>query len=206
MKMKKLVVGLLASALLVATVATTAFAASSPKTDTVTPTEAPSEPGKSSPSKPSQTDNVDVLASGISGDVIKYDGVDLDPTIPADLYKLSADVIASARAQGASNILKAVDAEDSSNHDGKGVNYKDTITVRFRSSAFKAGMKITVFHLADGQSQFEKITPDWSSSPHREHLTRLVRQLRSFRSLQSSALQALCSLAQKSDMQNKLMW
>ena len=160
MKMKKLVVGLLASALLVATVATTAFAASSPKTDNVTPTEAPSKPGKSTPSKPSQTDNVDVLASGISGDVIKYDGVDLDPTIPADLNKLSADVIASARAQGASNILKAVDAEDSSNHDGKGVNYKDTITVRFRSSAFKAGMKITVFHLADGQSQFEKITPD----------------------------------------------
>jgi hypothetical protein len=160
MKMKKLVVGLLASALLVASVATTAFAAQSPKTDNVTPTEAPSKPGKSTPSKPSKTDNVDVLASGISGDVIKYDGVDLDPTIPADLYKLSADVIASARAQGASNILKAVDAEDSSNHDGKGVNYKDTITVRFRSSAFKAGMKITVFHLPEDTKQWEKITPD----------------------------------------------
>ena len=160
MKMKKLVVGLLASALLVATVATTAFAASSPKTDTVTPTEAPSKPGKSTPSKPSQTDNIDALASGISGDVIKYDGVDLDPTIPADLYKLSADIIAAARAQGAANILKAVDAEDSSNHDGKGVNYKDTITVRFHSSAFKAGMKITVFHLPEDTKQWEKITPD----------------------------------------------
>jgi len=160
MKLKRLVVGLVASALLVATMATTAFAASSPKTDTVTPTEAPGKPGKSTPSKPSQTDDVDVLASGISGDVIKYDGVDLDPTIPADLYKLSADIIAAARAQGADYILKAVDAEDSSNHDGKGVNYQDTITVRFRSSAFKAGMNIIVFHLADGQTEFEKITPD----------------------------------------------
>lgn len=160
MKMKKLVVGLLASALLVATVATTAFAASSPKTDTVTPTEAPSKPGKSTPSKPSQIDDVDALASGISGDIIKYDDVVLDTAIPADLYKLSADTIAAARAQGAANILKAVDAEDSSNKDGKGVTYKDTITVRFKSSAFRAGMKITVFHLADGQTQFEKITPD----------------------------------------------
>ena len=165
MKLKRLVVGLVASALLVASLTTTAFAAQSPKTEDVTPTpvpskETPSKPGKSSPSKPSKTDNVDVLASGISGDVIKYDGVDLDPTIPADLYKLTADIIASARAQGATYILKAVDAEDSSNHNGKGVNYQDTITVRFHSSAFKAGMKIIVFHLADGQTQFEKITPD----------------------------------------------
>ena len=163
MKLKRLVVGLVASALLVASMTSTAFAAQSPKTENVTPTPVPSKPGKpgkSSPSKPSKTDNIDALASGISGDVIKYDGVDLDPTIPADLYKLNASIIAAARAQGAANILKAVDAEDSSNHDGKGVNYKDTITVRFHSSAFKAGMKITVFHLADGQTQFEKITPD----------------------------------------------
>ena len=160
MKLKRLVVGLVASALLVATMATTAFAASSPKTADVTPTQAPGKPGKSSPGEPSKTDDVDVLASGISGDVIKYDGVDLDPTIPADLYKLSADIIAAARAQGADYILKAVDAEDSSNHDGKGVNYQDTITVRFRSSAFKAGMNIIVFHLADGQTEFEKIIPD----------------------------------------------
>ena len=163
MKLKRLVVGLVASALLVASMTSTAFAAQSPKTENVTPTPVPSKPGKpgkSSPSKPSKTDNIDALASGISGDVIKYDGVDLDPTIPADLYKLSADIIAAARAQGAANILKAVDAEDSSNHDGKGVNYQDTITVKFHSAAFKAGMKITVFHLADGQTQFEKITPD----------------------------------------------
>ena len=165
MKLKRLVVGLVASALLVASMTSTAFAAQSPKTENVTPTPAPSKgtpstPGKSSPSTPSKTDNIDALASGISGDVIKYDGVDLDPTIPADLYKLTADIIAAARAQGAANILKAVDAEDSSNHNGKGVNYQDTITVRFHSSAFKAGMKITVFHLADGQTQFEKITPD----------------------------------------------
>ena len=165
MKLKRLVVGLVASALLVASMTSTAFAAQSPKTENVTPTPAPSKgtpstPGKSSPSTPSKTDNIDALASGISGDVIKYDGVDLDPTIPADLYKLTADIIAAARAQGAANILKAVDAEDSSNHNGKGVNYQDTITVRFHSTAFKAGMKITVFHLADGQTQFEKITPD----------------------------------------------
>lgn len=160
MKLKRLVVGLVASALLVASLTTTAFAAKSPKTQNVTPTEAPSRPGKSTPSKPSHTDDVDALASGISGDVIKYDAIALDPAIPADLYKLSADIIAAARAQGAANILKAVDAEDSSNHDGKGVNYQDTITVKFHSAAFKAGMKITVFHLADGQTQFEKITPD----------------------------------------------
>lgn len=165
MKLKRLVVGLVASALLVATMTTTAFAAQSPKTENVTPTpvpskETPSTTGKSTSSTPSKTDNVDVLASGISGDVIKYDGVDLNPTIPADLYKLTADLIAAAKAQGATNILKAVDAEDSSNHNGKGTNYQDTITVRFHSSAFKAGMKITVFHLADGQTEFEKITPD----------------------------------------------
>ena len=167
MKLKKLVVGLVASALLIASMTTTAVAATSPKTEDVTPapTQAPSKgrpgkPGKSSPSKPSKTDDVDALASGITGEVIKYDGVDLDPPVPADLYKLNADIIASARAQGAANILKAVDAEDSSNHDGKGVKFKETITVRFKSSAFKAGMEITVFHLADGQTQFEKITPD----------------------------------------------
>ena len=160
MKLKRLVVGLVASALLVASMATTAFASSSPKTADVTPTQVPSKPGKSTPGESSKTDNVDVLASGISGDIIKYDDVVLDTAIPADLYKLSADTIAAARAQGAANILKAVDAEDSSNKDGKGVTYKNTITVRFKSSAFRAGMKITVFHLADGQTQFEKITPD----------------------------------------------
>ena len=167
MKLKRLVVGLVASALLVASMTTTAFAAKSPKTEDVTPTptsapssENPSTPGKSSPNTPSKTDNVDALASGISGDVIKYDGIALDPSVPANLYKLSADIIAAAKAQGAANILKAVDAEDSANKDGKGVTYNDTITVSFKSSAFKAGMKITVFHLADGETQCEKITPD----------------------------------------------
>ena len=163
MKIKKLLVGVVASVLVVASVATTAFAAQSPSTDktpTPTPKPAATSSSGSSTSTKSQDINPDVLASNISGDVIKYDGVDLDPTIPADLYKLSADIIAAARAQGAANILKAVDAEDSSNHDGKGVNYQDTITVKFHSAAFKAGMKITVFHLADGQTQFEKITPD----------------------------------------------
>ena len=167
MKLKKLVVGLVASALLVASMTTTAFAAKSPKTEDVTPTPTPapssentSTRDKSSPRTPSKTDNVDALASGISGEVIKYDGVDLAQIIPADLYKLSADTIAAARAQGAANILKAVDAEDSSSKDGKGDKYQNSITVRFKSSAFKAGMKITVFHLADGQTQFEKITPD----------------------------------------------
>ena len=168
MKIKKLLVGVVASALVVASMATTAFAANSPSTDKVpTPTVAPSNPGtsgssgssSSSSSSTAQTINPDVLASNISGDVIKYDGVDLDPTIPADLAKLSVDTINSAKAAGAGNILKAVDAEDSSNHDGKGVNYQDTITVRFHSSAFKAGMKITVFHLPDNGS-WEKITPD----------------------------------------------
>lgn len=167
MKLKKLVVGLVVSALLAASMTTTVFAAKSPKTENVTPTPTqapskgkPSKPGKSSPSKPSKTDNVDALASGITGEIIMYDGVALDPTVPADLYKLTAGTIAKARAQGAANILKAVDAEDSSSKDGKGDKYQETITVKFSSSAFKAGMKITVFHLADGQTQFEKITPD----------------------------------------------
>ena len=159
MKIRKLIVGVVASVLVVASMATSAFAASSPSTDkVVTPTPKPSS--SSSSSTKTQDINPDVLASNISGDVIKYDGVDLDPTIPADLAKLTKDIIKSAQAAGAANIIKAVDAEDSSNHNGKGVNYKDTITLRFRSSAFKAGMKITVFHLPEGTNTWEKITPD----------------------------------------------
>ena len=69
-------------------------------------------------------------------------------------------IIASAKALGTGGILKAVDCEDSANPNGKGVLYQDTITVRFRSSAFKAGMKITVLHQPDGSSDWEKITPD----------------------------------------------
>ena len=169
MKIKKVLVGIVASALVVASMATTAFAANSPSTDKVpTPTVAPSNPGtsgssgssSSSSSSTAQTINPDVLASNISGDVIKYDGVDLDPTIPADLAKLTKDIIQGAINAGAKNIIKAVDAEDSSNHDGKGTNYQDTITVRFHSSAFKAGMKITVFHLPEDTKQWENITPD----------------------------------------------
>ncbi len=162
MNIKKILVGVVASVLVVASVATTAFAANSPSTDkTPTPTPKPAATSSSGSSTSTKTQDInpDVLASNISGDVIKYDGVDLDPTIPADLAKLSVDTINSAKAAGAGNILKAVDAEDSSNHDGKGVNYQDTITVRFHSSAFKAGMKITVFHLPDNGS-WEKITPD----------------------------------------------
>ena len=134
MKVKKMLVGIVASVLVVASVATTAFAANSPSTDkVVTPTPAPSTSGgsgSSSSSKSSGTIDVDALASGISGDVIKYDGVDLDPTIPADLYKLTKDIIQSAINAGAKNIIKAVDAEDSSNHDGKGVNYQEGATGR----------------------------------------------------------------------------
>ena len=163
MKIKKLLVGVVASVLVVASVATTAFAAQSPSTDkTPTPTPKPAATSSSGSSTSTKTQDInpDVLASNISGDVIKYDGVDLDPTIPADLAKLTKDIIQGAINAGAKNIIKAVDAEDSSNHDGKGVNYQDTITVRFHSSAFKAGMKITVFHLPEDTKQWEKITPD----------------------------------------------
>lgn len=167
MKIKKLLVGVVASILVVASVATTAFAAQSPSTDVVvTPTPAPSTPSRPSrPSRPSGRTggaafNADVLASNISGDVIKYDGVDLDPTVPAILKKLADSTIASAKALGTGGILKAVDVEDSTNPNGKGTLYQDTITVRFKSSAFKAGMKITVLHLPDGSSNWEKITPD----------------------------------------------
>jgi len=161
MKIKKLLVGVVASVLVVASVATTAFAANSPSTDKI-PTPTPKQTSSSSGSgtKTTPTIDPDVLASNISGDVIKYDGVDLDPTIPADLAKLTKDIIQGAINAGAKNIIKAVDAEDSSNHDGKGTNYQDTITVRFHSSAFKAGMKITVFHLPEDTKQWEKITPD----------------------------------------------
>ena len=161
MKIKKLLVGVVASVLVVASVATTAFAANSPSTDK-TPTPTPKQTSSSSGSgtKTTPTIDPDVLASNISGDVIKYDGVDLDPTIPADLAKLTKDIIQGAINAGAKNIIKAVDAEDSSNHDGKGINYQDTITVRFHSSAFKAGMKIIVFHLPEDTMKWEKITPD----------------------------------------------
>ena len=50
--------------------------------------------------------------------------------------------------------------EDSQSPNGKGTLYQNTITVRFRSSVFKAGMKITVLHQPDGSSDWEKITPD----------------------------------------------
>ena len=167
MKIKKILVGVVASVLVVASVATTAFAAQSPSTDVVvTPTPAPSNPSRPSrPSRPSGRSggaaiNADVLASNISGDVIKYDGIAIDPTIPAILKKLSDSTIASAKALGTGGLLKAVDVEDSTNANGKGTLYQDTITVRFKSSAFKAGMKITVLHLPDGSSNWEKITPD----------------------------------------------
>ena len=170
--MRKFVVGLVASALVVASMATTVFAAKSPSTDNVTPTPtvttAPSKsddsdkstsPKKSSSSKSSSTkSNAAVFASNISGEVIKYDGVDVSS--PAILKQLSDSIIASAKALGTGGILKAVDCEDSANPNGKGVLYQDTITVRFRSSAFKAGMKITVLHQPDGSSDWEKITPD----------------------------------------------
>ena len=173
MKMRKFVVGLVASALVVASMATTVFAAKSPTTEDVTPTPtvttAPSKssdsgkkstsPKKSSSSKSSSTkSNAAVFASNITGDIIKYDGVDVNS--PAILKQLSDSIIASAKALGTGGILKAVDCEDSANPNGKGVLYQDTITVRFRSSAFKAGMKITVLHQPDGSSDWEKITPD----------------------------------------------
>ena len=142
----------------------TAFAAGSPSTGNVTPTPtvAASDSSKKAPAKKSTSgtakSNAAVYASNISGDVIKYDGVDVSS--PAILKQLSDSTIASAKALGTGGILKAVDCEDSANPNGKGVLYQDTITVRFKSSAFKAGMKITVLHLPDGSSNWEKITPD----------------------------------------------
>jgi len=172
MKMRKFVVGLVASALVVASMATTVFAAKSPTTDNVTPTPtvAPSTSGGSSSSGSSKSSggssssssstksNAAVFASNITGEIIKYDGVDANS--PAVLKQLSDSIIASAKALGTGGILKAVDCEDSANPNGKGVLYNDTITVKFKSSAFKAGMKITVLHQPDGSSDWEKITPD----------------------------------------------
>ena len=171
MKMRKFVVGLVASALVVASMATTVFAAKSPTTDNVTPTPtvAPSTSGGSSSSGSSQSSggssssssssssaksSAAVFASNISGEVIKYDGADTD-VHAAVLKQLSDSVIASAKALGTGGILKAVDVKDSL----KGM-YQSSITVRFRSSAFKAGMKITALHQPDGSSDWEKITPD----------------------------------------------
>lgn len=162
MKIKKLLVGVVASVLVVASVATTAFAAQSPSTDTVvTPTQAPSTSGgssggSSSSSTAKQTINPDVLASNLTGEVIKYDNVDIDPTHAAKLSVLSVDTIKSALASMAkANALKAADVEDSEDNP-----YNNSITIRFKSSAFKAGMKITVLHQPDGSSTWEKITPD----------------------------------------------
>ena len=162
MKIKKLLVGVVASVLVVASVATTAFAAQSPSTDTVvTPTQAPSTSGgstgaSSSSSTAKQTINPDVLASNLTGEVIKYDNVDIDPTHAAKLSILSVDTIKSALASMAkANALKAADVEDSEDNP-----YNNSITIRFKSSAFKAGMKITVLHQPDGSSTWEKITPD----------------------------------------------
>ena len=162
MKIKKLLVGIVASVLVVASVATTAFAANSPTTDNVTPTPKPAATSGSSSSSAgasSKKSAAEVYASNITGDVIKYDGKDID-THPAVLKQLSDSIISSAKALGTGGILKAVDCEDSASPNGKGTLYQDTITVRFRSSVFKAGMKITVLHLPDGSSNWEKITPD----------------------------------------------
>ena len=63
---------------------------------------------------------------------------------PADLKQLADSIIASAKALGTGGILKAVDCEDSANPNGKGVLYQDTITVRFRSSAFKHSIKVII--------------------------------------------------------------
>ena len=153
MKMKKFVVGLVASALMIASMATTALAAS-PSTKTVTPTPKSSTSTSTSTKKSA----AEVYASNISGDIIKYDETDV--SFPAILKPLSDATIASAKAQGTGGILKAVDCEDSQSPNGKGTLYQNTITVRFRSSVFKAGMKITVLHQPDGSSDWEKITPD----------------------------------------------
>lgn len=155
MKMKKFVVGLVASALLIASMATTALAAS-PSTKTVTPTPTPK--ASTSTSTSTKKSAAEVYASNISGDIIKYDETDV--SFPAILKPLSDATIASAKAQGTGGILKAVDCEDSQSPNGKGTLYQNTITVRFRSSVFKAGMKITVLHQPDGSSDWEKVTPD----------------------------------------------
>ncbi len=155
MKMKKFVVGLVASALMIASMATTALAAS-PSTKTVTPTPTPK--ASTSTSTSTKKSAAEVYASNISGDIIKYDETDV--SFPAILKPLSDATIASAKAQGTGGILKAVDCEDSQSPNGKGTLYQNTITVRFRSSVFKAGMKITVLHQPDGSSDWEKITPD----------------------------------------------
>ena len=119
MKMKKFVVGLVASAL-----------TPTPKASTSTSTS-------------TKKSAAEVYASNISGDIIKYDETDV--SFPAILKPLSDATIASAKAQGTGGILKAVDCEDSQSPNGKGTLYQNTITVRFRSSVFKAGMKITVY-------------------------------------------------------------
>lgn len=155
MKLKKFVVGLVASALMIASMATTALAAS-PSTKTVTPTPTPK--ASTSTSTSTKKSAAEVYASNISGDIIKYDETDV--SFPAILKPLSDATIASAKAQGTGGILKAVDCEDSQSPNGKGTLYQNTITVRFRSSVFKAGMKITVLHQPDGSSDWEKITPD----------------------------------------------
>lgn len=161
MKLKKFVVGIVASALVVASMATTVLASSSPTTDKVTPTTAPSSgsgsssgSSSSSSSSSSSKSNAAVFASNIDIEIIKYDGVDIDP-YAATVKQLSDSVIAKAKALGTGGILKAADVTDP-----KGKQWSSSVTLRCKSSAFKAGMKITALHLPDGSSTFEKITPD----------------------------------------------
>ncbi len=162
MKMKKLVVGLVASAMLIASMATTAFAASSPTTNNTTPAPASSSSSSSSSSSASSSSssssssksNAAVFASNISVEVIKLDGVDIEP-YAASVKQLSDSTIADAKALGTGGILKAGDITDPKNS-----KYDNTITLKFKSSAFKAGMKITALHLPAGASAWEKITPD----------------------------------------------
>lgn len=139
MKLRKFITGLAVSALMVLTLGTTVFAAGSPSTSTAT---------KTTPA----ASEAAALASGVSGDVIKLDGVDV--SLPLTVKALDDATIASAKKAASGTVLKAVDAVPTAD-----AVYEETITCRFRVPV-KAGQKVTVLHLAEGSTTWETITPD----------------------------------------------
>ena len=124
MKLGKFISALAVSAVVALSVAMTAFAAS--------------------PTPGSETSlNAEALASGVEGDLVKIDGVALDPTEAATLSQVSdADLALLEKAIPAgASVLKAVDAVPVRQGE-------QSSSIRFRFNGAAAGLK--VYHKAAG--------------------------------------------------------
>ncbi len=143
MKLRKLISGIVVGALMAISLGTMALAAKSPATDTTPKDPTPAE-----------------YAAGVSGPVIKLDGVEV--SLPATFTALPEATIASAKSAATqlvgagATLLKAFECTPDPKF---GTDYKESITVRFDCAAVKAGADITVLHQkADGS--WEAIKPD----------------------------------------------